>query len=94
MYLKLDKISEDAESVSYRIESTIYEETPTKIIKTVVKALCIFDKKLETITFDNEKTDAYYFNCQWEPIYILHHLKKLNRIGEPFPDMYDIVTGG
>lgn len=92
MRIKFDKVSENATSVTYWLETETLDSLSRTIQYKYVKALCTFDKETETISFDIDKTDPFYFHRDKEPASILHHLKKLNRIGTPFPDMYDIVT--
>jgi hypothetical protein len=95
MFLDLIKISEDAATVTYLIETLYWNQTYMPEIRhEKVKAICIFDKSSKTITFDNNETDSYYFKRKWEPIYILEHLKKLHETGKPFPEKYSIITGG
>ena len=93
MYIKFDKISEDATTVTYLIETDTLDESVRTIQYKFVKALCTFNKETETISYDVDKTDPFYFQQQKEPAAILHHLKKLNLRGAPFPEIYDIATG-
>lgn len=95
MFLNFNKISEDTTTVTYLIQTLYWDQTYKPEIKHVkVKAVCTFDKKHEKVTFDNKKTDSYYFERKWKPIYILEHLKNLNKTGQPFPEKYCIATGG
>lgn len=44
MFLLFYKETEDEKTVSYFIETNIYEKPSIGVVKTKVKALCIFDK--------------------------------------------------
>lgn len=94
MYLKFDKVSEDTNSVSYRIETEARDLNSFTNSFVTVYATCIFDKFAETITYDPQATDSFYIQRQLEPLYILIHLKKLNKKKRNFPDKYCIATGG
>lgn len=94
MDLDFFKVSEDATTVKYWIETNAYEKTATGVMKIPVKGFCIFDKISQKIKFDPEKTDAYFFERINEPLMIEAHLKSFSKKQKEFPDTYNLCTGG
>lgn len=93
MYFHFNKTAENNVTVSYWIESDVYEQPATTIIKIPVKGFCIFNKITKTITFDPEKSDSYFFQKRpW--FHILYHLEQLDKAGQPFPQNYSFAIGG
>ncbi len=94
MFLLLNKKSENENTVNYLIETSLYEKTPAGVVKTLVKAFCIFDKVTKKISFDSAKTDPYFLQSPWEFPMIEAHLIDIDKKQKGFPQTYSIVTGG
>ncbi len=94
MHLKFYKVSEDTATVKYQVETNAYEKTAAGVIKTLVKALCIYDKATKKVSFDHKKTDSFFFDRTWEAVMIEMHLQDISKKDKGFPETSSITTGG
>lgn len=92
MYIKFDKVSENDTTVTYLLETEILDQSSRQINHIFVKAICIFNKKTESLMYDENNTDLYYLKKHREFFHVLHYLTKFNRSGDSFPQVYNIIT--
>ena len=94
MNLVFQKVSEDELIVSYWITTTHWNKNIIgEVTREEVAAFCTFNKVTEKVSYDPDKTDAYYYYRTDEPMYIALHLKKIHKKKQLFPEFYNIVTG-
>lgn len=93
MYLRLDKVQENNDTVSYSVETTIKDSEAKEHVLKVVKGFCIFNKVNEELYFDTTKTHSFYLKRGIESAHILYRLKQFNKTKKEFPNLFDIATG-
>lgn len=98
MYLKLDKIKEDAESVWYTFftevggEPYINEKGLRRLHLVEKRGVCRFNKMTESFFVDWNQTDDYFKESSSEVVMIQYKIMKYNK-SKHFPEMFEIATG-